>query len=66
MTKIFVIKRALLGSYICFITTSLDTVDTGLLLRLCTTCQYQTTATITEGVVQVVNCTVHGLKYMCL
>ena len=33
---------SLLGSYLCFITTSLDTVDTDLLLRLCTTCQVPT------------------------
>ena len=33
------------SSYICFTTTSLDTVDIYSLLRLCTICQYQTTAT---------------------
>ena len=33
-----VIQWSLLGSYVCFITTGLDTVDTDLLLRLCTTC----------------------------
>ena len=34
-----VIRWSLLGSYVCFITTSLDAVDTDLLLRLCTTCR---------------------------
>ena len=39
------IRWFLLESYVCFTTTSLDTVDMHLLLRLSTTCRYQTTAT---------------------
>ena len=42
------IQRSLLGSYVCFITPSLVTVDAGLLLRLCATCWYQTTTTSYE------------------
>ena len=34
-----VIRWSLWGSYVCFTTTSLDTYDTSLLLRLCTTCR---------------------------
>ena len=32
----YVIRRSLLGSYVCFTTTSLAKVDIYLLLRLCT------------------------------
>ena len=40
---IFRIRWSLLGSYVCFTTTSLATVDMYLLLWLCTTCRYHTT-----------------------
>ena len=39
-----VIRQLLLRFNISFVTTSLDTVDTSLLLRLCTLVEYQTTA----------------------
>ena len=59
----------LLGSYVCSTTTSLATVGTYLLLRLCTTCPYQTTATAASTeLVWLSNqlhlhCTVQSLKY---
>ena len=55
---IYRIRWSLLGSYACFTTTSLATVDTYLLLRLCTTCRYQTTATCWEWEL--------GLELMCV
>ena len=45
-------KVAYSGSYVCFTTISLPTVDMYLLLRLCTTCRYQTTATGWERVLR--------------
>ena len=47
---VYVIWWSLLGSYVCFTITSLATVDMYLLLRQCTICQYQTTATGLEQV----------------
>ena len=44
------IQLSLLGSYACFITTSLATVDTYLLLILWTTCQVLLTAAESETV----------------
>ena len=70
MVCIFRIRWSLLGSYVCFTTTSLVTVDTPLLLRLSTTCQYQTTATGWEWMLQLELCWVHqpctvqSLKYV--
>ena len=65
------IRWLLLGSYIFFITTSLDTVDADLLLRLCTTCWVPNycywlcccSLLLSCHSLLLLYCTVQGLKY---
>ena len=69
MTVVHVLIRwSLLGCYICF-TTSFDTVDIYLLLRLCTTCRipnycYWLWTVSTNCRTDSLYCTVQGLKYV--
>ena len=66
-----VIGWSLRGSYICFTTTSLDTFDTSLLPRLCTTCQVPIYCYASPNSkhwtanldLDHLYCTVQGLKY---
>ena len=66
-----VIQWSLRGFYVCFTTTSLDTFDTSLLLRLCTTCpvpNYRYASPNSKHWtpnldLDCLYCTIQGLKY---